>query len=112
MVWFMNKKFEFIEPAQAKELIDSQDITIVDVRSEDAYINGHIPDAILLNDDNREAFVKETDKGKPLICYCYKGFSSQMAANYLKEQGFTNVYSLSGGFDAFSEAFPEDVETN
>lgn len=40
----------------------------------------------------------------PLVVVCYHGISSQNAAQYLHEQGFDDVYSLDGGFQAWREA--------
>ena len=48
------------------------------------------------------AFVSESDKDIPLIVCCYHGISSQGAAAYFAEQGFREVYSLNGGYDAWA----------
>ena len=48
-----------------------------------------------------DAFLVEEDKEKPLLIYCYHGVSSQSAAEYFTEHGFSNVYSLEGGYTAW-----------
>ncbi|MBQ9814579.1 MAG: molybdopterin-synthase adenylyltransferase MoeB [Lachnospiraceae bacterium] len=66
----------------------------VDMRGDDAYAHGHIPDAI--NWNRRE----ETDmlpRDKKLIVYCSIGENSIEAAEELIEQGF-EAYSLKRGF--------------
>lgn len=93
--------FKEIEVDQAKKIINYGNVSIVDIRSEDAYEEGHIAHAILVNDHNIEEFVKITDKNKPLICYCYHGFSSQSVAAFFAENGFKEVYSMVGGFEAW-----------
>jgi len=41
---------------------------------------------------------------KPVVVVCYHGMSSQSAASYLNEQGFDDIYSLDGGYSAWSLA--------
>jgi len=93
--------FQEIEVDQVKELIDQGGVTVVDIRNEEVYEEEHISHAILVNDHNIEEFVRTTDKNKPLICYCFHGFSSQSAAAYFKENGFETVYSMIGGFEGW-----------
>ena len=97
--------FKEIEVEKAKELIDQGGVTVVDIRNEDVYEEAHIAHAILVNDHNIEEFVKTADKNKPLICYCYHGFSSQSAAAYFIENGFQEVYSMIGGFEGWRAEF-------
>ncbi|EEZ42274.1 thiosulfate sulfurtransferase GlpE [Photobacterium damselae subsp. damselae CIP 102761] len=46
----------------------------------------------------------EVDFEQPVIVMCYHGISSQGAAQYLLHQGFEQVYSLEGGFEAWRRA--------
>ena len=91
--------FEQIDVAAVRALRGEQGIVIVDIRDEESYRKAHIPGAILLNDGNMNTFLQETDKNKPLVCYCYHGISSQSAARYFVGQGFRKVYSMIGGFE-------------
>ena len=91
--------FEQIDIQKAQDMIRSHDVIVVDIRDEDSYKSGHINGALLLNDENIERFISDSDKTKPVICYCYHGISSQSAAGFLKKQGFCKVYSLIGGFE-------------
>jgi thiosulfate sulfurtransferase len=95
--------FKRVSVAQTKELIDGGDITIIDIRDSGSYSIGHIDKAIHADDINMEAFVVDEDKKKPLIIYCYHGNSSQSAAGYFVENGFSNVYSLDGGYSAWPQ---------
>ena len=100
------ESFKQISVEEAKKLIDGGNVTIVDVRDPDSFQAGHIREAIAVNDQNIAEFVKATDKNKPLLCYCYHGFSSQGAAEYFKQNGFKETFSLEGGFEAWKAECP------
>jgi len=91
---------------QVKKMIDNEDVTIVDIRDEQSYVQGHIAGAVILNRDNLTDFITNTDKEKPVICYCFHGVSSQDAAAFLQEQGFMNVHSMEGGFELWKGTYP------
>jgi len=90
--------------------MDKEPVTIVDIRATDVYQQAHIPGAFLLGDENIEAFLKTADKTKPLICYCYHGFSSQGACEFLKQSGFDRVYSIEGGFEFWRNVYPIECD--
>ena len=96
-------KFQQITVEQAKELICSGNVTIVDVRDPASYNAGHIDQAISVNDQNIGGFLTSVSKDKPLLCYCYHGFTSQNAADFFAQNGFKEVYTLEGGFEAWKE---------
>ena len=93
---------------EGKKFIDSEAVTIVDIRDEESYKQGHIKSAVFLNDENLKSFLKETNKDTPLLCYCYHGHSSKSAAEFFKENGFKTVYSLDGGFEAWKIIYPSE----
>jgi molybdopterin/thiamine biosynthesis adenylyltransferase/rhodanese-related sulfurtransferase len=41
-------------------------------------------------------------KGKPIILHCHKGMRSLRAASFLAEKGYTQLYNLQGGIEAWS----------
>jgi thiosulfate sulfurtransferase len=98
--------FEQIDAQKAKDLIDQGGTTIVDIRDTRAFKEAHIPSAISVDDSNVQNFISQTDKDKPLICYCYHGHSSQSAAQYFFQQGFKNVFSIIGGFEKWRTSYP------
>lgn len=101
--------FTCISGAAAKAMMDAQHVTIADIRDPQAFATAHVPGAISLNNSNVATFVAEGDHEKPLLVFCYHGHSSQGAADFLAEQGFTKVYSVDGGFEAWRQQYP--VET-
>ncbi|MEW9798044.1 thiosulfate sulfurtransferase GlpE [Alteromonas sp. CYL-A6] len=74
---------------------------IVDIRDPQSYANGHIPASLHLTNDNVAEFIDTTAKDKPVVVVCYHGNSSQHAAQVLVGQGFSEVYSMDGGFEAW-----------
>jgi thiosulfate sulfurtransferase len=54
-------------------------------------------------------FIRSADLDKPLVVLCYHGNSSQSAAAYLVGQGFSEVYSMDGGFELWKNTFPSET---
>ena len=96
---------------EALERLKSQSASFIDVRDAGSYRRGHLPGAAHIGDHNVEAFVRDTDKGRAVVVYCYHGNSSLGGAAYLEENGFSEVYSMSGGFAEWgnrpTESLPE-----
>jgi thiosulfate sulfurtransferase len=94
-----------IQIHEAKKQLDQKAGTFVDVRDPGSFRAAHIPGAIHLHDGNVHEFVQTTDKETLLVVYCYHGNSSLGAAAYFIENGFKNVCSMSGGFEAWRQAY-------
>ncbi len=90
-----------ISITDARKLLQRKMITIVDIRDQTSYESGHINGAKHLNNENMDDFVRDCDLDRPLIIYCFHGYASQSAAHLLFEQGFEEVYSLIGGYEAW-----------
>lgn len=74
---------------------------LLDVRTTEEYKSGHIAHALQANWKNQEEFRSRTqyiDKTKPVYVYCAAGSRSQAAAQWLRSNGYTDVYELTGGF--------------
>ena len=96
-----------IDVQKVKEMADADSATIVDIRDPASFKLGHIPNAVHLSDDNVKQFISDTNKGNPLVVYCYHGISSQGAAAYFSELGFKEVTSMIGGFESWQYTFPD-----
>ncbi|MCL1062972.1 thiosulfate sulfurtransferase GlpE [Shewanella benthica] len=97
--------FQHFSVNQLIQLSESHsDIQIVDIRDAASFASGHVQGAVNLNNENLASFVAEANMDQPLIVVCYHGISSQGAAEYLVEQGFDDVYSLDGGYQAWHQA--------
>jgi len=77
--------------------------TLLDVREREEYREGHLADAISLPRGFLEIRIEESvpDKSTPIIAYCAGGVRSLIAARTLKEMGYENVVSMSGGYTAW-----------
>ncbi|MFN3528964.1 MAG: rhodanese-like domain-containing protein [Bacteroidia bacterium] len=80
-----------------KELLQNPQATILDVRSPMEYQSGHIEGAVNIPVDE---IAHRTDELKaltpPFILYCRSGARSSMAAQYMMQAGFSEVYNAGG----------------
>jgi rhodanese-related sulfurtransferase len=44
----------------------------------------------------------ELDAARPVVCLCHHGMRSLQVAGYLERRGFSDVWNLTGGIDAWS----------
>jgi len=94
--------------AQAfSSLSQTDQVTVLDVRTPEEYATGHLENAKNINFNDTEAFLSQIDtldKTKPYILYCRTGNRSAQAMKFMKNRGFTNVSHLSGGILSFTSA--------
>lgn len=100
--------FKRIPPEQAQALRE-QGAVLVDVRDQQTFASNHIPDSHHLDNHSIADFIRNADLDKPLVVVCYHGNSSQSAAAYLVGQGFSDVYSMDGGFELWKNTFPAET---
>ena len=94
--------YQQITTAKAKEIMDSQsDYIILDVREQDEFGEGHIPNAILIphTEIEQQASAKLPDKDQLILVYCRSGRRSKIAAESLVSLGYTNVKEFGGIID-------------
>ena len=53
----------------------------------------------------------ELDRDRPIACLCHHGARSAQVANFLINQGFTEVVNLHGGINAWSQQLDPSVPT-
>ncbi len=85
-------------------LSKTQGALLLDVRSPEEYAEGHLKNALNINrnDERFETTCDKLDKKKTVFVYCLKGGRSASAAAYLRQSGFTHVYELQGGIEAWT----------
>jgi rhodanese-related sulfurtransferase len=79
---------------------------LIDVREDNEWEAGHAAGAIHLGKGIIERDIETTipDKATELILYCGGGYRSALAADALQKMGYTNVFSMAGGWKAWKEA--------
>ena len=93
-------EYHKISAKDAKNMMDSGNVTIVDVRRADEFAAGHIPGAILVtNETITKAPSELPDKDATLLIYCRSGRRSKEAAMKLIDLGYQNVYDFGGIID-------------
>ncbi len=90
-----------ISTSELKDLITKhQKFTLIDVRSDVEWKDGHAANAIhiprLAIPDKIGSVVP--DKSARVVLYCLGGVRSAAAAGTMQKMGYTNVFSLTGGF--------------
>ena len=91
--------YQQISQEEAKEMMDTQDVIILDVREQDEYDSGHIPGAVLLpvgTIDEETAAEVIPEKDSTVLVYCRSGNRSKTASSALAERGYTNIYEFGG----------------
>lgn len=79
---------------------------ILDVRTDEEYAQGRMKNATQIDYYQRDfkTEVAKLDKTKPVFVYCASGVRSNSAAKILKQQGFTEIYDLKGGLNAWARS--------
>jgi len=79
---------------------------LIDVREDDEWRAGHAAGAEHLGKGiiERDIETSVPDKSTELILYCGGGYRSALAADVLQRMGYTNVWSMAGGWKAWKES--------
>lgn len=90
--------YQCISIDDTKSLLKKEDVTIIDIRDNNSFSNGHIENAQHIEDININNFLLEKDKNESILIYCYHGISSKSAAQFFIQNGFQNVFSMDEGY--------------
>jgi rhodanese-related sulfurtransferase len=84
----------------------SSDVRLIDVREDNEWEAAHAAGAEHLGKGIIERDIETTvpDKNTEVILYCGGGFRSALAADVLQQMGYTNVYSMAGGWKAWKDS--------
>jgi phage shock protein E len=80
--------------------------TVIDVRTQEEYAEGHLADAELIPHIEIESRLSQLEnlKDKTIILYCRSGRRSNWSATFLQEAGFKKAYN-GGKFTELESAF-------
>ncbi|RAI92047.1 rhodanese-like domain-containing protein [Algoriphagus yeomjeoni] len=100
-------KVKALNPSEFEGLMKNKGaVRVLDVRTADEMSEGYLPGAINIdfNSGNFKNEIAKLDKSRTYLIYCKVGGRSGEAAKMMREAGFTHLYSLDGGIDAWQEA--------
>ncbi len=92
-----NAPVQRITPKEAKVRLDvGEEVTFVDVRTQEEYEQGHIENAVLLPVDNISAYAPTVipDTQAVYFVYCRTGNRSATASAQLVAMSYTNIFDL------------------
>ena len=95
----MENTYQQITQEAAKDMMDTQEVIVLDVREPNEFDAGHIPGAVLLpvgtiTKDTAAAVIPESDS--IVLVYCRSGNRSKTASKALTDLGYRNVYEFGG----------------
>ena len=90
---FYPKEVLNISPSEAKNLIQSQKLLILDVREQAEYEVSHLSGAKRFTPEVLKSIEPDTE----ILVYCTVGVRSASLAKELKNQGFSNVHNIDLG---------------
>ena len=96
---------ENIDAGRFKEMMNSSEVIILDVRTPEEVLAGYIKGASPINfyDESFAEKINFIQKDKPVLVYCKSGGRSAKAAEVLQTNGFKKVFNLKGGITAWEE---------
>ena len=91
-----------ITAPRLKCLLESPDSAarplVLDVRNINEYESSHLKGALNIAVDELRFRLDEVPRGRPLVVHCKSGFRSHLAMRILKENGWTDLRNLTGGY--------------
>ena len=87
-------------------LASGSGVRLIDVREDNEWEAAHAAGAEHLGKGiiERDIEAAAPDKSTELILYCGGGYRSALAADVLQQMGYTNVYSMAGGWKAWKDS--------
>ncbi|TAF04272.1 MAG: DUF2892 domain-containing protein [Nostocales cyanobacterium] len=113
MTTSINTKLQLLNAATVKELRETEQIQLIDVREPSEYAAEHIPGSQLLPLSKFQPEQISLIPGKQLVIYCQAGNRSNQAAQKLIQSGFTEFSQLQGGLTAWKQSgYPTQINQN
>ena len=96
--WERVGEYRKITAEQAYEMMNTQEVVIVDVRTQSEYDEGHIQNAVLIPNETIASDLPPNlpDKNAIILVYCRSGRRSEEAARKLVNLGYVSVYDFGG----------------
>jgi rhodanese-related sulfurtransferase len=85
-----------------RKLDAGESFNFVDVREPEEFAMARIEGARLIPMRSVPAALAELDDDRPVVVFCHHGVRSLQVANWLREHGIEQVWSMAGGIDLWS----------
>ncbi|HUB63352.1 MAG TPA: ankyrin repeat domain-containing protein [Methylocella sp.] len=95
--------FQRIGVPEARSLIEGRGVLLLDVRDAESFRRSHVAGAQNVSIANLDTILQTMARSMPILIYCYHGYASQEYAQIFSDFGFSEVYSLDGGYKAWSK---------
>ncbi len=94
-----------VDVAETQERMSSG-AKLIDVREDNEFAAGHAAGAAHMGRGiiERDIVAVVPEKDTELILYCGGGYRSALAGDMLQKMGYTNVWSMAGGWKAWNDA--------
>jgi NADPH-dependent 2,4-dienoyl-CoA reductase/sulfur reductase-like enzyme/rhodanese-related sulfurtransferase len=89
--------------------VPGDEAVLLDVRSPKEFDGGHLPGALNIAHTALRGRLDEVPRGTPVRVYCASGFRSYLALRILRQSGWDDVRSLSGGLTTLKLERPDLV---
>jgi rhodanese-related sulfurtransferase len=98
-----------IKEINAREVMEmrsrGEDVAIVDVREDREWNLGHVPGAIHVARGTLEGRIEgAVPRERTVVLYCARGNRSALAADTMREMGYKDVRSMTGGVQSWVDA--------
>lgn len=99
---------ELVAAPTAAQILETHapQVVLLDVRTADEFAQAHVPGA--RNIDVRSpafaSLLEQLDKAAPYVIYCQSGNRSARAVTVMRDLGFTEVWEVAGGIEAWEKA--------
>jgi sulfur-carrier protein adenylyltransferase/sulfurtransferase len=99
-----------MSPYELKHRMDAgEPFQLIDVREPFEYEIARIDGAKLIPLGQITERIEELEREQPIVVHCHSGKRSAQAMQLLLQRGFTKVYNLEGGIDAWSDQIDSNV---
>ena len=97
---FCDRQILSVDANEFNNKLSESDVVVIDVRTTEEYLSGHIAGSVNADYYNKEKFAKflnSLDKDKKYLVYCRSGNRSEQAMKIMEDKGFSFVTNLDGG---------------
>jgi rhodanese-related sulfurtransferase len=93
--------YQDIHPAKLHDLRAEPELLILDFRDPASFAQGHLDDAQPVSDALLKQLMKDRQRARPVLVYCYRGNTSRDLCQFIAGFGYTRVYNLVDGWEGW-----------